>query len=135
MPLATHRPLSLALRLRPPSPPCERSPRRRVGTALGACLGSALESRYPIGSLAPPELAREVSRSGPIHELPADLEAVTKQATLSPDALQRASRFTAYATAVTVGGGYQKRERRYCDYVLLDAEGRVLGAYRLEGRC
>ena len=106
-----------------------------LAVLMNACLGSALERHYPLGEPPPPRLAKAASKSGPVDELPSGLEAAAQQTTVHPDALQRASRYTAYSTTVTIGSGYQKRKRQYCDYVLLDSEGLIVGAYRLEQRC
>src|SRR5262245_41616741 len=107
-----------------------------LALATAACVGDELAHRYPRG--APPPTGSSsaiVSPTGSIGEVPARVQSAAQRSSVPDGALERAARFAAYSVTVEVGGGYSKSVRRYCDYVIVDSSGLVLGAYRVRGAC
>ena len=100
-----------------------------------SCTVGGLQSRYRVGEPPPGKLVSAIADSGSTRDLPANAAARAESSHLPADALERAERYSLYSTTVTVGSGYTRRKRFYCDTVLLGADGRVLGSYRVRERC
>ena len=103
--------------------------------AACGCAGSQLARLYPRGEPRSAITSPSESHSGTIDELPSDIGESAKATTIMEGDSRRAASFTAYTTTVTVGGGYGRSVRYYCDYVVFDTDGLVLGAYRRQGAC
>ena len=104
--------------------------------AGSACMGGTLAARYPRGeSRSAIDRSVPVSHSGTIANLPAGTGDAAEQSTIAKSDLARAASFTAYSLTLSTGSGYSKRVRQYCDYVVFDDEGAILGAYRKRGQC
>jgi hypothetical protein len=104
------------------------------GCATGEVPGR-LERLYPLGE-PPPQDSVEIRfvRALPIEKLAPRYpeHAIERVGTLDTTL---ASQFYAYDASRPMGVGAGIHINRRCDYVLVDSEGRVIGAFRVEELC